>query len=104
MASSQVIVTGFIDPETLAANVHRRTRKQASIVPEEEKKEEEGEKKDDNGDEEKMREEEEEKKEEEGMKDDISKYEYWPSSRDYVEYAYTPQTFSDENPNACSVM
>ncbi|XP_009394312.2 heavy metal-associated isoprenylated plant protein 7-like [Musa acuminata AAA Group] len=104
LASSQVIVTGFIDPETLAANVHRRTRKQASIVPEEEKKEEEGEKKDDNGDKEKMREEEEEKKEEEGMKDDISKYEYWPSSRDYVEYAYTPQTFSDENPNACSVM
>lgn len=96
MASSQVIVTGFIDPVKLAENVHRRTRKQASIVPEEEKKEEEGEKKDDNGDEEK-------KQEEEDVKDDISKYEYWPS-RDYVEYAYTPQTFSDENPNACSVM
>ncbi|RRT59083.1 hypothetical protein B296_00013009, partial [Ensete ventricosum] len=106
LASSQVIVTGFIDPVNLAENVHRRTRKQASIVPEEEK-EEEGENKDDNGDEEKQQQqqqgEEEKKEEEDEVKDDISKYEYWPS-RDYVEYAYTPQTFSDENPNACFVM
>ncbi|KAJ8492612.1 hypothetical protein OPV22_014333 [Ensete ventricosum] len=106
LASSQVIVTGFIDPVNLAENVHRRTRKQASIVPEEEKKEEEGEKKDDNGDEEKQQQQQgeaEKKEEEDEVKDDISKYEYWPS-RDYVEYAYTPQTFSDENPNACFVM
>ncbi|URD76765.1 Heavy metal-associated domain containing protein [Musa troglodytarum] len=97
LASGQVVVTGFIDPVKLAENVHRRTRKQASIVPEE--KEEEGEKKDDDGDAEKKQQEEEEKNEEDG----ISEYEYWPS-RDYVGYAHTPQTFSDENPNACFVM
>ncbi|KAG6471594.1 heavy metal-associated isoprenylated plant protein 7-like [Zingiber officinale] len=99
LANSQVTVTGFVDPEKLVENVYRRTRKQASIVPEEvkeeEKKDEEPEKKEENTEGEKQ---EEGKEDEENIKYDMNKYEY------YVQDAYTPQAFSDENPNACSVM
>lgn len=107
LPKDQVIVKGIIDPVKLVENVYRRTRRQASIIQDEEKKEEE------------KREEEkkQEKKEEEGDGEnkeekehggddnniDVKKYEYWPS-RYSVEYAYPPQTFSDENPNACTIM
>lgn len=105
LANSQVTVTGFVDPEKLVENVYRRTRKQASIVPEEvkeeEKKEEEpAEKKEESGEGEKPA----EGNEEENIKYDMNKYGYYWPSEPYVQYAYTPQTFSDENPNACSVM
>ncbi|KAK6124760.1 hypothetical protein DH2020_041494 [Rehmannia glutinosa] len=36
-------------------------------------------------------------------KTDIKKFEYCPPKY-YLEHAYAPQMFSDENPNACSVM
>ncbi|WOK92288.1 heavy metal-associated isoprenylated plant protein 3-like [Canna indica] len=98
IANSQVIVTGFVDAEKLVETVHRKTRKQASIVPEQ-KEEEPETKEEEKGEEEKKP----EANEEEDLKNEINKYEYWPS-RNYVEYAYTPQAFSDENPNACSVM
>lgn len=90
--NNQVIVQGIIDPEKLVENVKRRTRKRASIVKDEEKKEEavEGEKK-------------EEVKEGEDKKTDVNKHEYW-APRYSIQYAYPPQIFSDENPNACSVM
>lgn len=105
VVNDRVIVKGVVDPPKLVAYVKKRTGKQASIVKEEEKKEEEkkeeakkeeskeGEKKDG-----------EEGKDEDGSKMDIKKIEYWPS-RPYMEYQmYPTQIFSDENPNACSVM
>nr|CAD1837986.1 unnamed protein product [Ananas comosus var. bracteatus] len=102
LSNDQVIVKGIIDPGVLVENVYRRTRKQASIVQDEEKKEEEKKPEEEEKKGENKEEKEEEKKEgEEG--DEAKKYEYWPY-RDHVEYAYTPQVFSDENPNACSVM
>ncbi|KHG04831.1 superoxide dismutase 1 copper chaperone [Gossypium arboreum] len=101
----QVIVKGVVDPANLVDYVYKRTRKQVSIVKDEENKEEEkkeAEKKQDEG----------EKKEEDQGKgdgdndkkmDDIKRSEYY-SSKYYSEFAYPPQFFSDENPNACSLM
>ena len=107
LPNDQVIVKGIIDPVKLVENVYRRTRRQASIVQAEQKKEEE------KKEEEKKEEETEEKgdgekkeEKEHGEDDnefDVKKYEYWPS-RHFVENAYPHQTFSDENPNACTIM
>lgn len=90
-----VIVKGFIDPAKLVEDVYRRTRRQASIASEEAEKKE--------GD---------QVVEEEAA--DAKKLEYWHSKYyyyiDYANnnniYAYPPpdQVFSDENPNACSVV
>ncbi|KAL3519271.1 hypothetical protein ACH5RR_017420 [Cinchona calisaya] len=101
--NNQVIVKGVVDPEKLVTDVYKRTRKQASIVKDEEKKEVE--KKDDEKKEvkEEVKKESEEGKEGDDSKTDIKKSEYWPQ-RYYMKYAYPPQIFSDENPNACSVM
>ncbi|KAK7262074.1 hypothetical protein RJT34_29634 [Clitoria ternatea] len=104
LANDQVIVKGAIDPAKLVQHVYKRTKKQASIVKEEEKKEEEGKKEED-----KKEEKEEEKKEveenkgEEDNKTEIKRSEFWPT-KNYIDYAYAPQMFSDENPNACSIM
>ncbi|PIN03213.1 Copper chaperone [Handroanthus impetiginosus] len=103
IATGQVIVKGILDPDKLVNDVYKRTGKQASIVKNEEKKEEEkkeDEKKEDKQDDKKQA---EETKEEDDKKTDIKKLEYWPSKY-YMEHAYAPQIFSDENPNACSVM
>ena len=107
LPNDQVIVKGVLDPTKLVDDVYKKTRKHVSIIKEEEKKEEE------KKEEEKKKEEKEgDKKEgEEGKgdddkKSDIKRSEYWPS-RYYMEHqyaAYPPQIFSDENPNACSVM
>ncbi|WRX26961.1 Heavy metal-associated domain, partial [Theobroma cacao] len=102
VGNDQVIVKGVVDPTKLVDDVYKKTKKQASIVKDEEKKEEEKK-------EEKKEEKEGEKKEgeegkgEEDTKSDIKRSEYYPS-KFYSEYAYHPQIFSDENPNACSVM
>ncbi|KAK7245830.1 hypothetical protein RIF29_40682 [Crotalaria pallida] len=98
--NDQVIVKGVVDPAKLVDYVYKRTKKHVSIVKEEEKKEEET--KEDTKEEEKQKESEETKGEDDN-KTDIKRSEYWPS-RNYVDYAYAPQIFSDENPNACSVM
>eukprot|EP00262_Sarcandra_glabra_P012385 TRINITY_DN3182_c1_g1_i1.p1 TRINITY_DN3182_c1_g1~~TRINITY_DN3182_c1_g1_i1.p1 ORF type:complete len:257 (-),score=82.54 TRINITY_DN3182_c1_g1_i1:246-1016(-) len=99
--NDHLIVKGVFDPTKLVEKVYRRTRKQASIVKdekEEEKKEEE--KKEDKGEEEKKG---EEGKGEDDKKIDVKKSEHWPTKY-YMGYAETAQIFSDENPNACSVM
>ncbi|RDY00335.1 Heavy metal-associated isoprenylated plant protein 8, partial [Mucuna pruriens] len=103
LANDQVIVKGVVEPAKLVDHVCKRTKKQASIVKDEEKKEEEKK-------EEEKKEEKEEKKEgeenkgEEDNKTEIKRSEYWPS-KNYIDFAYyDPQMFSDENPNACSVM
>ncbi|KAK4439467.1 Heavy metal-associated isoprenylated plant protein 7 [Sesamum alatum] len=102
IANDQVIVKGVLDPEKLVSDVYKRTGKQASIVKNEEKKEEE--KKDEEKKDEKQEEKKgEESKEEDDKKTDVKKNEYWPPKY-YMEYTYAPQMFSDENPNACSVM
>ncbi|KAG4931883.1 Heavy metal-associated isoprenylated plant protein 7 [Glycine soja] len=103
LANDQVIVKGVVDPAKLVDHVYKRTKKQASIVKDGEKKEEE------KKEEEKKEEKEEEKKGEEenkggeDNKTEIKRSEYWPS-KNYIDYAYDPEIFSDENPNACSVM
>lgn len=79
-------------------HVNKRTKKQACIVNNEDKKEEE--RKEEKKEEKK---EGEENKEEEDNKTEIKRSEHWPS-KNYIDYAYAPQFFSDENPNACSVM
>lgn len=101
LANDQVIVKGVVDPTKLVDYVYKRTRKQASIVKDEEKKEEE--KKEEEKKEEKK--DGEEGNAEDDKKSDIKRSEYWPSKHllEYA-YAYPPQIFSDENPNACSVM
>ncbi|WJX27327.1 hypothetical protein P8452_16155 [Trifolium repens] len=105
LGNDQAIVKGVIDPAKLVDEVYKRTKKQASIVKEEEKKEEE--KKEEQKKEEKKEEdkkESEEENKEDDNKTEIKRSEYWPS-KDYVDYAYyAPEIFSDENPNACSVM
>ncbi|KAK7245990.1 hypothetical protein RIF29_40847 [Crotalaria pallida] len=106
--NDRVTVKGVIDPSKLVDYLHKRTKKQVSIVKEEEeknkeeKKEEEETKKEEK-EEEKQKEGEENKGEEDDIKTDIKRNEYWPS-RNYVDYAYAPHIFSDENPNACFVM
>ncbi|PIA58401.1 hypothetical protein AQUCO_00500372v1 [Aquilegia coerulea] len=106
LANHQVTVKGVLDPEKLVESVYKKTGKQAYIVPQEEEKKEE-EKKEEEKKEEVKKEEaaaEGEKKEgDDENKTEIKKSEYWPPKY-YVEYAYAPQIFSDENPNACSVM
>ncbi|QCD79820.1 Cu2+-exporting ATPase [Vigna unguiculata] len=103
LANDQVIVKGVIDPAKLVDHVYKRTKKQASIVKEEEKKVEE--KKEEEKKEEKKVDEEnkEQVEEEEDNKTEIKRSEYWPA-KNYIDYAYDPEIFSDENPNACSVM
>lgn len=112
VGNDQVVVTGVVEPAKLADDVHKKTRKQVSIViKEEEKKEEEKkqeEKKEENKDGEGGEKKQGESEQGKGSSDDdksfdIKRSEYWPSKH-YSDYAYTPQIFSDENPNACSVM
>ncbi|KAJ6363801.1 hypothetical protein OIU78_003881 [Salix suchowensis] len=74
---------------------------QRSMKDEEKKEEEKKEEKKEEKEEEKK--DGEEEKAEDDKKLEIKKNEYWPS-KDYSEYAYAPEIFSDENPNACSVM
>ena len=111
LANNQVIVKGVMDPARLVDHVSKRSRRPASIVVKEEEKKE-GEKKEEEkpaGEEkaEEKKETQEEEKEEDDKKFDIKRLEYyWPSTKSYTEYyAYVPERlFSDENPNACSIM
>lgn len=119
LSSEQVVVKGFVDPTNLIKNVYQRTRKQASIVPIEEKGEEkkpEDEKKEEKPqakeekphakEEKPQAEEKKEEAEEEGDKKLYpKKIDSWPPVL-FLEhvYAHPPEIFSDENPNACSLM
>ncbi|CAI8584871.1 unnamed protein product [Vicia faba] len=109
LGNDEAIVKGVIDPAKLVDEVYKRTKKQASIVKEEEEKKEEEKKEEEKkeekkeGEEEKKESEEENKEEEDDNKSEIKRSEYWPS-KDYIDYAYAPEIFSDENPNACSIM
>ncbi|KAJ0967806.1 hypothetical protein J5N97_024723 [Dioscorea zingiberensis] len=92
LLNNEVIVKGNFDPTKIVEYVYRRTKKQASIVKDEKKEEESEEKK-----------EEEKEKGDEDEKNELKKFKH------YLEYYYSyssppPQIFSDENPNACSIM
>jgi len=131
LKSSEVSVKGVFEAEKLVEHVSKRTGKHEVIVKQEaEKKEEEakeeskgeeGEKKEKEGGEgeekkEKKEEGEGEGKAEEGGTEEstvveLRKSEYYYNPPRYgMEFyaypgpAYPPQIFSDENPNACSVM
>lgn len=103
LGNDRVVVKGVIEGSKLVEYVYKRTGKQASIVKDEEKKEEDK-KEEDKKEEDKKKEEDDEHKEEDNDQTDmIKRMEYWPSKY-FTEYAYDPQIFSDENPNACSIM
>ncbi|XP_042503523.1 heavy metal-associated isoprenylated plant protein 7-like [Macadamia integrifolia] len=128
LKNSLVTVKGVFDPPKLVEYVYKRTGKHAKIVKQEpEKKEEEkgkeekkeekkgeGEEKDKGGDGGEKKEEGESKAEAEAAGEEEKKVElikneflyYYPQypAKYAMEYVYPPQIFSDENPNACSVM
>ncbi|KAK9051835.1 hypothetical protein SSX86_028463 [Deinandra increscens subsp. villosa] len=93
LANEQVVVTGVLEPEKLMNDIIKKTRKQASIVVKEAEKKEE----------EKKKEEAPEVKKEEEVNIESKKSEFGPP-RYYMDYAYAPQIFSDENPHACLIM
>ncbi|CAI0446500.1 unnamed protein product [Linum tenue] len=109
LKSSQVTVKGVLEAEKLVEYVHKRTGKHALIVKQEPEKKEESKGGDEGGKESK-----EEKKgddaaadvggEEKDKKVKRDEYIYYPPRSAMELYAYPPQIFSDENPNACAVM
>ncbi|WVY92989.1 hypothetical protein V8G54_032077 [Vigna mungo] len=110
LGNDQVIVKGVIDPAKLVDYVYKRTKKQASVVKEEEKEKKEEEEKEEK---EEKKEGEENKgddgEEEDENKTEIKRSEYMPMRSyvdyfDHLDYPYDSQIFSDENPNACSVI
>ncbi|KAL5724395.1 hypothetical protein ACHQM5_007665 [Ranunculus cassubicifolius] len=117
LKSSQVAVKGIFDPPKLVEYVYKRTGKHATLVnTEPEKKDEDKGKDDKKGDGEKEKTDGEKKddknegeegksKGEEGAKVELVKNEFYYYPLKYnMEFAYPPQIFSDENPNACAVM
>ncbi|KAK9926606.1 hypothetical protein M0R45_023825 [Rubus argutus] len=123
LKNSQVTIKGVFDPAQLVEYVHRRTGKHAEIVKQEpEKKDNKEEAKEGTKDEKKSGEEGDKDKksggggapaegetvtEETKVVDFLKKNEHYYYSQRYAMeplYAYPPQIFSDENPNACSVM
>ncbi|KAJ0111311.1 hypothetical protein Patl1_01249 [Pistacia atlantica] len=130
LKASEVSVKGVFDPPKLVEYVYKRTGKHAVIVKQEpEKKEEKApeakeEKKEEggggDGEKEKKSGEEENKEKKEGDSEEgkagevteetkvvelkKNEYYYYPPRYAMELYAYPPQIFSDENPNACSVM
>eukprot|EP01018_Ginkgo_biloba_P032300 Gb_19281 [translate_table: standard] len=79
-------VKGTIDPKDLVEYIYKKAKKRAEIVPpkKEEKKGDDGK----GGD----------QKKEDGKKSEDAAPKY------VIEYVHAPQLFSDENPNACSIM
>ncbi|TQE02497.1 hypothetical protein C1H46_011905 [Malus baccata] len=102
VGNNKVVVKGVMDPAKLTEDVYKKTRKQVSVVKEDEKKDE---KKEDENKKEGEKKEGEEDKQGEDNKVDIKRSDYWPTKyySEYSSYPH-PQIFSDENPNACSVM
>jgi copper chaperone CopZ len=104
--NDQVTVKGVMDPAVLVDIVQREMRRAAVIVEGKEEKQEEEKKPDQ--DEKKV----DETKAGDGTADEHQKYEFWHPVRYYVDYMHSyhpvpaPLTdeFSDENPNACTIV
>ncbi|KAL8137264.1 hypothetical protein V2J09_003265 [Rumex salicifolius] len=114
VANDLVTVKGVIDdPENLAQLVNKRTRKHASIVKEDNDKAKPADPKgDDQKDDTEKKKGDDNKDRGSGKGEDdtnendlLAKFEHCPT-RAYMEYYYSnaPELFSDENPNACTVM
>eukprot|EP01018_Ginkgo_biloba_P000661 Gb_19592 [translate_table: standard] len=84
--TQKFIVKGTIDLKDLVEYIYKKAKKRAEIVPpkKEEKKGDDGK----GGD----------QKEKDGKKSEDAAPKY------VIEYVHAPQLFSDENPNACSIM
>ncbi|KAE9600815.1 hypothetical protein Lal_00011398 [Lupinus albus] len=117
MNAQNLMVNGTIEVEKLLSFMRKKVHKNAQVISiKEEKKEEnkekgkeEGKKKDDNKDGESTKEKEEKssetKKEKEERKSSETKKEKEKENFPYIiHYVYAPQIFSDENPNACSIL
>ncbi|KAJ8644211.1 hypothetical protein MRB53_005959 [Persea americana] len=99
--SSLVVVKGIFTPQELVEYVYKKVGKHAEIVKQEtEKKKEEKEK-----EEREEKEGGEEDKDEDDTKVEVRKNEFYYYYTKYnMDCLYPPHIFSDENPNACSVM
>ncbi|PSS10073.1 Heavy metal-associated isoprenylated plant protein [Actinidia chinensis var. chinensis] len=129
MKAQTITIEGIIEPEKLLTYMKKRVHKHAEIIiPKHEKKEEKKEKEEVKKEEVK-KEKEKEKEKEEVKKEEVKKEkekevkstettkivefkeEKKVEAKDadgkvpyFVHYVYAPQLFSDENPNACSIM
>lgn len=119
MKAQTLAVEGTIDPEKLISYLRKKVHKHAEIIPPKiEKKDETKEKEKSSS---KPAEKKEEKKEKEKesyksteiatkfveVKEEIKVVEVKTKEGNapyFIHYVYAPQTFSDENPNACSIM
>lgn len=119
MKAQTLAVEGTIDPEKLISYLREKVHKHAEIIPPKiEKKDETKEKEKSSS---KPAEKKEEKKEKEKesyksteiatkfveVKEEIKVVEVKTKEGNapyFIHYVYAPQTFSDENPNACSIM
>ncbi|CAI0446505.1 unnamed protein product [Linum tenue] len=105
LKSSQVTVKGVLEAEKLVEYVHKRTGKHALIVKQEpEKKEESKEEKKEGESDAKAAEAPAAGEETKVVEVKRDEYIYYPPRSAMELYAYPPQIFSDENPNACAVM
>ncbi|KAL4312406.1 hypothetical protein GQ457_01G046360 [Hibiscus cannabinus] len=102
VGNEQVIVKGTVHPTKLVEYICKRTGKQATVVKGEENKQEEK-KEEIKTNKENQEEEAKGGEKDEKQGDDIKRSEYLPSKY-YSEFEYPPQFFSDDNPNACSLM
>ena len=119
MKAQTLAVEGTIDPEKLISYLRKKVHKHAEIIPpKQEKKDESKEKEKSSSKTPEKKEEKKEKEKESGKSTEIvtkvveakeelkivevkSKEAATPY---FIHYVYAPQLFSDENPNACSVM
>ncbi|KAK6919861.1 Heavy metal-associated domain, HMA [Dillenia turbinata] len=109
MKAETLTVEGPIEPDKLVAYIKNKVHKHAEIIP---PKQEKDDKKDEKKDEKKEKVtieiiKEKEKKEEikEELKEEEIKKETKEANVPYIiHYVYAPQLFSDENPNACSIL
>ncbi|KAJ4828931.1 hypothetical protein Tsubulata_040082 [Turnera subulata] len=89
MANHKVVVTGHFDQKKLLKKLKKKTRKRVEIVEKEEEKEDP---KDEHGE------------EEDALPPEVVLQFAWPPLLGYCKHDEAFMVFSDENPNACSIM
>lgn len=119
MKAQTLAVEGTIDPEKLISYLRKKVHKHAEIIPpKQEKKDETKQKEKSSSKPPEKKEEKKEKEKESGksteidtkvveVKEEIKVVEVKTkegSAPYFIHYVYAPQIFSDENPNACSIM
>uniref|UniRef100_J3N1N6 HMA domain-containing protein n=2 Tax=Oryza brachyantha TaxID=4533 RepID=J3N1N6_ORYBR len=118
LPNDQVIVKGVMDQAVLIDSIQRKTRRPAVVIVEEEKQAEEDQKKP----EEEAQKAAEVEKKADGI-NEVKRYDFWPPVQYHAEYVYpylpppplqhgypypppvlASEEFSDENPNACTIL